>query len=135
MVLEGGKMNLISVARQLFGLETQDEVIDQVAGGETPAKIVQWSAGGRRRGVKNVAWTLTIEDMYADINPQEILVRTVYDGDPHSVWVPLKLSDYPEILASPAGTRMRAQGQIRMVQGEDIYLQECSIEFLAGEQI
>ena len=129
-------MDLPSIGKRLFGSFTPKANKGiAVTGGNSPEEITRLFSSGQKHVGKKVTWELTVQAMYSDINPQEILVRTACEGYPQNIWVPLKLSAYPEILASPAGTRMRAQGQIRMVQGEDIYLQECSIEFLAGEQI
>lgn len=127
----GENMNLFNTARQLLGLEVSEENFDNAVSGETPASVVQWFTERRKHKVKNVAWDLIIQDMYSDINPREILLRTVYDGDPTNVWVTVKLDECPQILNCSEGSMIRVHGEVRSAKGEDIYLEEgCQVEFL-----
>lgn len=129
-------MDLPSIGKRILGSITpKTNKTIAITGGSSPEEITKWYSSGEKHAVKKVTWELTVHAMYSDINPQEILVRTTCGGYSQNVWVPLKLSAYPEILNAPAGTRMRVQGQIRLVQGEDIYLQDCQAKFLAEDQI
>ena len=123
-------MDLPSIGKRLLSSITPKANKGNPTGGNSPVEITKWFAEGQKHAVKQVTWELIVHAMYSDINPREILVRTTCEDYPQDIWVPLNLSAYPEILNSPSGTRLRVHGKIHLVKGEDIYLEDCQIEFL-----
>ena len=126
-------MDLPGIGRRILGLLAPKANEGEPESGN-PDEISQWFAERHKHAVKRVNWILTVHAMYSDINSREILVRTTYGDFPQAIWAPLDLSVYPEILHKSEGTRLRVQGLVYQVKGEDIYLKDCMVEFLPEDE-
>ena len=127
-------MDLPGIGRRILGLLAPKANEEEPGGGNNPDEISQWFAERHKHAVKRVNWILTVHAMYSDINSREILVRTTYGDYPQDIWVPLDLSIYPGILQKSEGTRLRVQGLVHQVQGKDVYLKDCLVEFLPEDE-
>lgn len=129
--LERCLMDLPSIGQRLFGNRKLNDNKEKSLGIQDLNAITKSFKDGRRHGAQKVIWQVDLRAIYTDINPREVLLRTSYGAFPQNVWVTVRLNDYPEIYTCAAGTMIKVSGQIQSIQGEDIYLENCQLEFLS----
>ena len=125
-------MDLPSIGQRLFGPKKLKDNKGKFATSSDPEEVTKLFVGRKKNAVETVAWELMLQAMYTGISPNEILLRTSYAAFPQNIWLTLKLKDYPQILNCSSGNMLKVEGQIQTIQGEDIYLENCQVEFLTN---
>lgn len=93
----------------------------------TPGDILRAELPVRKLVGLRVRWDLTLVNMMNDINPDELLVVASSGATGASIWIPLDLKRYPQVLRLSSRSPISVQGQIKNVQGKNIYLENCAL--------
>lgn len=124
-------MHPLKVIQQLFNSRSMDDLGSQYYASPGPLEMLRegYPPGKKYLGWK-VDWTLTIETMNTDINPNDIIVLT-YCGDPSpNIYLTLHAGSCPEVFNYGTGCRVKVRGEVKSIHGEDIYLENCLVEFV-----
>lgn len=82
----------------------------------------------RSQGLK-VAWNLTFQYIHYQISRNEILILASYKNQVEKIWLIVDVNIYPQIYYCAPRSSVGVKGEIQMIQGGEIYLKDCLLDF------
>jgi hypothetical protein len=118
-----------SFFQQLFKPQPRESQKPQYSTQPDPGEILQAHLPDQKYRGLLVDWNLTIQSMYSDFDPDVIVVLTSFGKSSASIWISVKGKTNPEIYDHGSGSQVNVKAMINTIQGENIYLDNCQLQF------
>jgi len=95
----------------------------------SPAEMFTSQLPEKSHQGRKVAWDLSIRSMHGEVSRSQLIVLTTVENSTGNIWITVDTNQFPDIYYCSSGTNIRVKGEVSLVKGEDIYLNNCQIGF------
>jgi hypothetical protein len=117
------------IFRQIFKSQPGVSLKPQYQSSPNPVEMLEAHLSEKKYQGLLVDWEVIIQNMYNDFDPNVIVVLTSFGNSKASVWLSVKGETNPEIFDHGSGSRVKVKGEVNTIQGNNIYLENCHLQF------
>ncbi len=123
-------MKVASVFHRLLKRQPEQAAAIEYSASPAPEEMLAAELPGKTYQGWRVNWDLTIRSMHSEISPHEIVILARYKRSSASIWVTAPEQSLAEVLQHGSGSLLQVKGEVKAIQGNNIYLGDCQLKFL-----